>query len=128
MPDLASKARKQWSLVAPMNTSPPAVTIGPPAFREPAFRLPSGSDSTMPKGTCQAISPVFAFTATSRDHGGFWQGQLPTVLPALSLMATLNGGPPARLYGNSAVASWLPYFGFCWTHPVAPASFVGTYM
>ena len=24
----------------------------------------------------QAISPVFAFTAISLPHGGFWQGQL----------------------------------------------------
>jgi len=28
-----------------------------------------------PRGTCHAISPVFALTAIRRAHGGFWHGQ-----------------------------------------------------
>src|SRR5690606_12647745 len=54
----ASKARKRWSLVAPMNTRPPAVTIGPPKPGEPTFCLPSGNVSLIPSGTDHAISPA----------------------------------------------------------------------
>src|SRR5579859_6582545 len=67
-------ARKRRSLVAPMNTSPPAVAMGPPIFSRPVFLLPSGNSSVTPNVTCQANSPVLALTAISRPHGGFWHG------------------------------------------------------
>src|SRR5580692_9160137 len=51
LPVLESKARKWWSLVAPMNTSPPAVAMGPPVLRLPVFCFPAGSSSVMPSGT-----------------------------------------------------------------------------
>src|ERR1019366_3668059 len=35
-----SKARKRWSLVAPMKTSPPAVTIDPPILAVPVGGMP----------------------------------------------------------------------------------------
>src|ERR1700681_4597173 len=74
-PVFESNARKRLSLVAPMNTSPPAVAIGPPMFSRPVLRLPSGNSSVTPSVTCHANSPVLAFTAISRPHGGFWHGQ-----------------------------------------------------
>jgi hypothetical protein len=84
------RIRKRRSLVAPMNTSPPAVTMGPALPVEPVFRLPSGRASVIPSVVCQAISPVFAFTANKRPHGGFWHGQFPRVRPLASLAGALK--------------------------------------
>jgi hypothetical protein len=50
----------------------------------PVLRLPSGSESVTPNGTPQAKSPVLAFTAIRRPHGGLQQGQLPMVRPLAS--------------------------------------------
>ena len=74
MPVFESNARKRRSSVAPMKTSPPAVTVGPALPLPPVLRLPSGSASVVPSVVCHAISPVFALTAISRDHGGRWHG------------------------------------------------------
>src|SRR3954466_6162613 len=93
LPVLESKARKRASRVAPTNTRPPAVTIGPALFADPASCLPSGKLSTSPRGTCQAKSPVFAFTAIRRPHGGRKQGKLATVLPLASFSGALNPKP-----------------------------------
>jgi hypothetical protein len=41
-----SKARNLESVVAAMNTSPPAVAIEPPMFEAPAFLIPSASSSS----------------------------------------------------------------------------------
>ena len=79
-----------WSAVAPMNTRPPAVVIGPALLLLPVFCLPSGRVSVMPRVDCQTISPVLPLTAVRRPHGGFWQGQLPTTLPVASLPGALN--------------------------------------
>ena len=65
-----SNARNRRSAVAPMNTSPPAVAIAPPTLGEPTRRRPSGSSSLTPSGTSHAISPLAAWTAYSRAHGG----------------------------------------------------------
>ena len=46
-----------------MNTSPPAVTIGPPMFNRPVRCRARGSVSVMPSGTRHAMSPVAALTA-----------------------------------------------------------------
>ena len=61
---------------APMNTTPPAVTIGPPRFgvpsgvvrhaRELRRRIVAGS----PSGTSHARAPVLRSIATSEPHGG----------------------------------------------------------
>src|SRR6266576_1992717 len=70
-PVLASKARKRLSVVAPINTTPPAVTIDPPRFGVPVVVF---SSSTLPSATFQTISPLFTSTAFNVPHGGFWQG------------------------------------------------------
>src|SRR4030095_1234867 len=75
-------ARKRRSVVAPTNTSPPAVTVGPALPLLPVSCLPSGSASVSPSGVSHAISPVLALTATSRPHGGRWHGRLAGVRPA----------------------------------------------
>src|SRR2546426_5326158 len=75
LPVFESKARKRLSLVAPMNTKPPAVAMGPPMLKRPVFCLAGGNSSVTPSSTFQAISPVFAFTAIMWPHGGFWHGQ-----------------------------------------------------
>src|SRR5258708_3956399 len=84
LPVFDSIARKRLSLVAPMNTRPPAVTVGPALPTPPTFCFPGGSDSFTPIGTSHPISPVLAFTANRRPHGGFWQGQLPRTRPPAS--------------------------------------------
>src|ERR1700733_5144566 len=90
LPVLESKARKRWSIVAPMKTSPPAVVIGPALPPFPVFCFPSGSPSVRPSVVVQATSPVFPLTAIRRPHGGFWHGQLPTTLPVASLPGALK--------------------------------------
>src|SRR3954465_7877443 len=90
LPVFESKARKRLSPVAAMNTSPPAVAIGPPEPALPAFFFPSGIALLIPKGTLQAISPVLAFTATKLDHGGLKHGSPIACSP----------GALARVYGS----------------------------
>src|SRR5215831_14291457 len=90
LPVLESKARNRLSFVAPMNTRPPAVAIGPPMLRRPVFFLPSGNSSVIPNGTFHAMSPVFAFTAMRLPHGGFWHGH--ACAPEL-LMLPERGSP-----------------------------------
>src|ERR1700674_3996921 len=92
-PVLESKARNLLSLVAPINTRPPAVTMGPALFADPASCLPAGNASTSPSGTCQAKSPVFALTAIRRPHGGRKQGSVATVRPLASLTGALKPNP-----------------------------------
>src|SRR5512138_2807369 len=70
LPVLASNARKRRSLVAPTNTRPPAVTVGPALPLLPTSCFPAGRASFSPSTDSHAISPVFALTATSFDHGG----------------------------------------------------------
>src|SRR6267378_4196177 len=70
-PVFASNPRKRSSTVAPINTTPPAVTIEPPRFGVPVVVF---SSSTTPSGTFQAISPLFTSTALSVPQGGFWHG------------------------------------------------------
>jgi hypothetical protein len=69
-----SKALKRRSLLAPMNSSPAAVVIGPPMFNRPVRCFGPESCSVIPSGTRHAMSPVCAFTATRFPHGGFWHG------------------------------------------------------
>src|SRR6266853_585975 len=92
VPVFESNARKRRSLVAPMNTSPPAVAIDPPRFRRPVSFLPSGSSSVTPSRTFQAISPVAIFTASKCPHGGLLQGQLdaPNRSPFASVFLSQN--------------------------------------
>src|SRR5438067_12352210 len=113
LPVFESNARKRPSFVAPMNRTPPPVTIGPPAPGDPTLFLPSGSVSLIPRGACQAMSPVSALMATSLAQGGLLQGQFPIVRPLASFTDALNGGPFTRVYGNSFARS-MPgsYFGF----------------
>src|ERR1700751_2011955 len=75
-PVFESNARKRLSIVAPINTNPLAVAREPPRFGAPVFRCPSGKISIIPRGTCQAMSPLLTFTAVNLPHGGFWQGKL----------------------------------------------------
>src|SRR5882762_11699704 len=70
-PVFASNPRKRLSVVAPINTTPPAVTIEPPRLGVPVVVF---SSSTIPSGTFQAISPLFTSTALSVPQGGFWHG------------------------------------------------------
>ena len=44
----------------------------------------------MPETVSQAMSPVFALTAISLPHGGFWQGQLPITLPCASFTVAVK--------------------------------------
>src|SRR4249919_2801678 len=76
LPVFESNARKRRSLVAPMNTRPPAVTVGPALPLPPTFCLPAGRKSLTPSVVCHAISPVLALTAIKRDHGGRWHGRI----------------------------------------------------
>src|SRR3984885_6351103 len=86
LPVFESKARNRASLVAPMNTKPPAVEMGPAnAPARPVLRFSGGRKSVTPRGTCQATSPVFAFTANNRSHGGLIHGRFPRDLPSASL-------------------------------------------
>src|SRR5436309_13287490 len=71
-----SKARKRLSLVPAMKFSPPAVAIDPPRLGTPVLGMHfASSSSTTPRGTFQAISPVFKSTAFKVPQGGFWHGK-----------------------------------------------------
>src|ERR1051326_1061629 len=70
-----SKARKRLSSVAPMNTSPPAVTMEPPILDVPVGGTPfASSASTTPSTLRQRNSPVLRSIAVRCPHGGFWHG------------------------------------------------------
>src|SRR5580704_16907335 len=59
-----------------MNSTPLAVATEPPMLDDPVFITPIfSSDSTRPKGTRQATSPVLTFMANSSPQGGVWHGQ-----------------------------------------------------
>ena len=85
------------------------MTVGPALPELPTSCLPSGSCSFKPSVDSHAISPVFAFTATSLPHGGRWHGRLgPTgrlfssYLPDSGALNVKNGPTPpmlARSYG-----------------------------
>ena len=111
-----SNARKRLSSVEAINSTPPAVAIGPARTGRPVFCMPAGSCSVTPTGTRQAKSPVAAFTATSVPHGGFWHGQF--VLPT----ATSNVPRPGVAFSYGTVA---PSRAFR-TNPSAPTSCVAT--
>src|SRR5947207_2862241 len=75
LPVSLSKARKRLSLVAPINTTPPAVTSDPPKFEVPVGGIPLASNSsTTPSTERQRKSPVSRLIAVRKPHGGFWQG------------------------------------------------------
>src|SRR5271163_1831985 len=98
LPVFESKARKRASLVAPMKTRPPAVAMGPAKAPErPVLRFSGGRKSVTPRGTCHAISPVFAFTANNRSQGGLMQGRLPSGLPPASLYGAAKLKNPGRI-------------------------------
>src|SRR5262245_32919193 len=88
-----------------MNTSPPAVTVGPALPLPPTFCFPAGRFSLIPSIVCHAISPVFALTAMSRDHGGRWHGSTmsrPEASLPIDAENEWNGPTPstdARSYG-----------------------------
>src|SRR6267154_2391959 len=96
-PVRASKARKRLSIVAPINTTPPSVTIVPPRLGVPVDVF---SSSTTPSGTFQTISPLFTSTALSVPQGGFWHGhwcssQKRAYSPSLELLRYRTGASAA---------------------------------
>src|SRR5947207_838579 len=102
-PVFVSKARNMLSSAAPINVSPPAVVIGPPPRLEAPVLTPAGTPSIVPKGICQAISPVFTLIAVSLPQGGAQHGQPFTDTEPPSLGPTLEAGRPNNL-GDSAGA------------------------
>src|SRR5262249_46552935 len=61
---------------APINTSPPAVTMGPPRLIDPAvFAKSGGRPLNSPSGTCHLNFPVAASIAASVPHGGGLHGR-----------------------------------------------------
>src|ERR1700720_113240 len=98
------------SRAAPMNVSPPAVVIGPPPKLGAPVLIPAGTPSIVPKGTCQAMSPVFTLIADSLPQGGCQQGQPftdsePPVLGD-ALAATGPRGRPNNLGDSAAARGW----------------------
>src|SRR5262249_32184103 len=130
-PVFDSKARKRLSEVEPMNIRPPAVAIAPALFETPVCCLSGGRISVIPSGTSQAKSPVAAFTAIRRPHGGLKHGRLPSDRPLGSRTAALKPPiprGPVRIYGTRPSVLSGVYFGFFSIHPTAGASFVLTKM
>src|SRR5579885_329534 len=75
LPLSLSKARKRLSLVAPMKTSPPAVTSDPPILGAPVGGMPlASSASTTPSTLRQRNSPRSRSMAVRNPQGGFWHG------------------------------------------------------
>src|SRR5262249_7230976 len=75
LPVSLSKARKRLSLVAPMNTSPPAVASDPPMFGAPVGGRPrSMSLSTTPSTERQRNVPLSRSIAVRKPNGGLWHG------------------------------------------------------
>src|ERR1700731_3042731 len=66
LPDSSSNARIALSIVAAENTTPPAVTIGPPRVTVPVF-IPG---TKLPSGTSHAFFPVNKSPAATVPHGG----------------------------------------------------------
>src|SRR3984885_9970428 len=98
LPFFESKARNRASLVAPMNTKPPAVAMGPAnAPARPVLRFSGRRKSVTPRGTCHAMSPVFAFTANNRSQGGLIHGRFPRDLPSASLYGAAKLKKPGRI-------------------------------
>src|SRR6185437_2591806 len=73
-PDLASKARR-YASIAPVNTTPPAVTTTPLSSGVPQLKaMPSGAlSSAVPTEDCQSILPALRSTATIAPQGGLLQ-------------------------------------------------------
>src|SRR5438094_1503759 len=120
-PVFVSKARNMLSSAAPMNVSPPAVVIGPPPRLELPVLTPAGTPSIVPKGICQAISPVFTLIAVSLPQGGAQQGQPFTEREPPSLAPTLEAGRPNNR-GDSA--GELGSESCCRMMPISPESVV----
>src|SRR4051812_19037659 len=57
-------------MLAATKTSPPAVTIEPPRFGEPAIGAGMPGNWTMPSGTSHRFAPVERAIAASLPHGG----------------------------------------------------------
>ena len=70
LPVLASNAWILRSAVPPLNTRPPAVAVGPALPLPPVSCFSGGSSRVSPSVLCQRMAPVFASSASSRDHGG----------------------------------------------------------
>src|SRR6476620_5265061 len=87
-----------------MNRTPPAVTIGPPAFGVPVLGMPRlVSSSYSPSGTRQANSPVLASMAISSPQGGALQGY-PSGSSKLILRLAYDGRRPEDIDGcNCAI-------------------------
>src|SRR5438094_2041119 len=109
------------SSAAPINVSPPAVVIGPPPRLEAPVLTPAGTPSIVPKGICQAISPVFTLIAVSLPQGGAQHGQPFTDTEPPSLGPTLETGRPNNR-GDSAGA--LGSESCCRSIPLSPESSV----
>src|SRR5271170_3228051 len=74
-PDSTSNARIAGSTIVPaINTSPLAVTIGPPRLGAPAGTL-GFLGANEPSGTCHRIEPFSISTAVSVPHGGGAHGR-----------------------------------------------------
>src|SRR5262249_50320957 len=112
LPVFDSNARKRQSIVAPMKSTPPAVTMLPPMLSVPVWPNPFAfSDSTTPSGTFHAISPRLTSTATSSPNGGAEHGILvsgfqnrPTA-PPQGLRRTHVDGPPPRACPSTIFAT-----------------------
>src|SRR6266516_1473003 len=116
-----SKPRNMLSSAAPMNVRPPAVVIGPPPRLEPPVLTPAGTPSIVPKGICQAISPVFTLIAVSLPQGGAQHGQPVTDRELPSLAPTLEAGRPNnRVDSPGALGSE----SCCRMMPISPESVV----
>src|SRR5437016_2256076 len=99
LPVLASSARNRASMLAPMNSNPPAVAIGPPrGSGVPVLGTPRASSSSKePNGMRHATSAVFTLTAISSAQGGDWHGHF--LAPSQNRPAEFGGAPsaPTRL-------------------------------
>src|SRR5262245_42519837 len=75
LPDLASKARKRLSSVAPIKTNPLAVARETPRLGLPVFCFSSGNPSGIANPACHTICAVLTLAANKLPQGGCWQGQ-----------------------------------------------------
>src|SRR6266478_5377143 len=103
-----------------MKMSPPAVVIGPPPKFEAPVLIPAGTPSMVPKGICQAMSPVFTLIAVSLPHGGCQQGQRFTDREPPVLINVLGGRPNKRGDSLGARGSESSFS----TIPISPESVV----
>src|SRR5262245_8174453 len=122
-PDRESNARNLRSVLAPTNTRPLAVIIGPPMFNAPVWPKPLAfNSSTNPSGTFHAMSPEFTSTATSSPNGGAEHGilfsgfqNLPTEPPHGVLLAHVIG--PSALFRSTIFATWPRFITFVTSRP-----------